>query len=189
MTVKHKVTYSDVTWCSYWKTVSWTFVLENSSFNFDCTNVKLIACWWSKYKIPALIIFSYRTSQRLLTNVHQLISLADLLPTPVPKLRKPSCWKFSFFYLCTRGTWEIWVSRWTWISAMLWANFSDNNTEQFWITTTNHLDASGYYDFLQLGHFSLHVLTLPFSDAAVERTFSQVNLIKTKIRNRLGRAW
>lgn len=39
--------------------------------------------------------------------------------------------------------------------------------------------------FQELGNFALTVLSLPHSNAACERCFSKINLIKTKIRNRL----
>jgi hypothetical protein len=40
--------------------------------------------------------------------------------------------------------------------------------------------------FSNLSKFVLNVLTLPHSSANVERVFSQINLLKTDQRNRLG---
>ena len=49
----------------------------------------------------------------------------------------------------------------------------------------NHKDSCGMQDFHDLGIFVLALLSLPASNAAVERAFSYINLIKNKIRNRL----
>jgi len=52
----------------------------------------------------------------------------------------------------------------------------------------HHTDATGEHDFSVVGKFALSVLALPFSNigyAAVERTFSQMNLIKSKLRSRM----
>lgn len=46
-------------------------------------------------------------------------------------------------------------------------------------------DAAGRRSFEDLGTFALALLSLPLSNADVERVFSQQNIIKTKTRNRL----
>lgn len=60
-----------------------------------------------------------------------------------------------------------------------------DDVEQFWVAVANHKDASGENDFKEQSYYILSVLALPFSNAAVERAFSQMNLIKTKFRNRM----
>ncbi|KAI8035531.1 hypothetical protein M5D96_011689 [Drosophila gunungcola] len=37
-----------------------------------------------------------------------------------------------------------------------------------------------------LALFALHILSLPWSNAAVERVFSQMNMVKTKLRNKMN---
>ena len=49
----------------------------------------------------------------------------------------------------------------------------------------NHKDTSGENDFSELDDLVLSMLALPFSNSAAERIFSQMNLIKTKFRNRM----
>ena len=60
-----------------------------------------------------------------------------------------------------------------------------DDVEQFWVGVTNLRDASGENDFSEFSDFILSMLALPVSSSAVERAFSQMNLIKTKFRNRM----
>jgi len=57
-------------------------------------------------------------------------------------------------------------------------------TKQFWYEVYNFKDASNENPFKLLGSFAVMLLTL--SNSEVERLFSQLNLIKTKIRNKLS---
>lgn len=45
-----------------------------------------------------------------------------------------------------------------------------------------HQDSAGVRDFKELGHFALTMLSLLFSNASVERVFSQMNLAKNKMK-------
>ena len=58
-----------------------------------------------------------------------------------------------------------------------------DDVEQFWVGIANHKDATGENDFSELRNFILSMLALPFSNSAIERAFSQRNVIKTKFRN------
>ncbi|XP_073162405.1 uncharacterized protein [Lepidochelys kempii] len=75
--------------------------------------------------------------------------------------------------------------QWRNLDAVSWTNTEDSQIEQFWIEVAKHTDEVGDKDFVELGLFALALLTLPFSTAAVECTISQMNLIKTKLKNRL----
>jgi len=59
-------------------------------------------------------------------------------------------------------------------------------TFEFWSEAFNFRDAGQNTVFEQLALFALHVLSLPFSNAAVERVFSQMNIVKTNLRNKMG---
>ena len=52
----------------------------------------------------------------------------------------------------------------------------------------NHTDASGEQCFMELALFALAMLSLPLSNADEERAFSPVNIIKSKLRNRMCNA-
>ncbi|KAE8745949.1 hypothetical protein FOCC_FOCC007310 [Frankliniella occidentalis] len=61
----------------------------------------------------------------------------------------------------------------------------DWEADEFWTAVRDHEDLDGKQSFKELGSFALEVLSLPHSNAACERCFSKINLVKTKIRNRL----
>ena len=64
--------------------------------------------------------------------------------------------------------------------ALFWATFS--HIQEFWALFGLLLMANWAPKFLRTWQ---HWLALPFSNSAVERAFSQMNLIKTKFRNRM----
>lgn len=73
-----------------------------------------------------------------------------------------------------------------------WANLSNinwmntNNTMDFWSKVFHYSDASRENPFKEMVILSSKLLTLPFSNADVERLFSQMNVVKTKVRNRIS---
>ena len=62
----------------------------------------------------------------------------------------------------------------------------DNEWRHFFIYLATVNNESGQPEFEVLPTFALNVLSLPTSNADAERIFSKMNLIKTKIRNRLS---
>ncbi|XP_053946230.1 uncharacterized protein LOC128855364 [Anastrepha ludens] len=59
------------------------------------------------------------------------------------------------------------------------------DTDVFWATLLSIQNEGGVYLFQNLSRCVLSILSLPHSNADSERVFSKVNLIKTKLRNRL----
>lgn len=64
-----------------------------------------------------------------------------------------------------------------------WTN--TDNTVSFWAEVNAYRDAGGNNRFKEISQFVLKLLCLPWSNADVERVFSQINLVKTKLRNRI----
>jgi hypothetical protein len=60
------------------------------------------------------------------------------------------------------------------------------NSEKFWSGILHFKDSSGCAVFSNIAKFALRTLSLPFSNAFVERTFSFMNAIKTKARNKMS---
>lgn len=75
------------------------------------------------------------------------------------------------------------LTQYSTIHHIKWNNVEDN--EKFWAEVRNYTDSGGQRPFNDLASFAIMLLSLPWSNAEVERVFSQVNIIKTKIRNKL----
>ena len=60
------------------------------------------------------------------------------------------------------------------------------NSEEFWSKILHFKDSSGCAVFSNIAKFALRALSLPFSNAFVERAFSFMNAIKTKARNKIS---
>lgn len=73
-----------------------------------------------------------------------------------------------------------------------WANILNvkwtetSNTIKFWNEVACYTDASGSYPFAEISNLAMRILVLPWSNAEVERLFSQMNLVKSKLRNKMG---
>jgi len=61
-----------------------------------------------------------------------------------------------------------------------------SNTVHFWCEIFNYTDASGLNPFAELSSLARRLLVLPWSNVEIERLFSQMNIVKTKLRNRIG---
>ena len=66
-----------------------------------------------------------------------------------------------------------------------WKTADNMNPEALWVEVYNYRDASGERIYADLALFALSLLSLQLSNADVERVFSQVNIIKSKTRNRM----
>lgn len=73
--------------------------------------------------------------------------------------------------------------QWNSLTNFEWKN--RNNTEEFWAEVSSFRDVNGGAYFEELSEIAITFLVLPISNAAVERVFSVMNLVKTKTRNRL----
>lgn len=70
-----------------------------------------------------------------------------------------------------------------------WAEFYGcdvlTSSYKFWPTVLQHKNAGGALIFKELAAFVLLLMSLPISNAVVERVFSIMNATKTKVRNRM----
>ena len=71
------------------------------------------------------------------------------------------------------------------VGGVEWPNrYDSTDVEHFWTDVFLYTDAAGERVFYTLATFALSLLALLFSNASVERCFSQIN-IKCKLRNRM----
>lgn len=76
------------------------------------------------------------------------------------------------------------ISQWRNIVHLRWE--STASTVAFWNEVMMYKDAAGNNPFKELTEFVISILSLPHSNAEIERVFSQMNVVKTKLRNRLS---
>jgi len=69
------------------------------------------------------------------------------------------------------------------IHLLKWENIDD--TIKFWAEVNLFKDSGGNERFSELSLFAIQMLSLPWSNAEVEHAFSQVNIVKSKLRNRM----
>ncbi|XP_045123965.1 uncharacterized protein LOC123511927 [Portunus trituberculatus] len=73
--------------------------------------------------------------------------------------------------------------QWSNITLVKWLETKD--TVKFWAEVNRYKDASDNNPYHELSSIALTVLSLPHSNAEIERVFSQMNIIKTKLRNKM----
>nr|CAI5863730.1 unnamed protein product [Callosobruchus analis] len=60
------------------------------------------------------------------------------------------------------------------------------HTVEFWVQVYSYRNATDNNPFKNICDVALTLLVLPFSNAEVERIFSQLNIVKNKTRNKLS---
>ena len=85
---------------------------------------------------------------------------------------------------------EVLENQWRHLNLIKWKEGEKDDkvkdAENFWIEVGNYKDASGNNPYQELHEMAMRILSLPHSNAEVERLFSQMNLIKSKLRNKLS---
>ena len=79
---------------------------------------------------------------------------------------------------------DVLEREWKLLPTKSWCETS--NLIQFWAEVFSSRNSTGERSFGNIGRFALSLLSLPFSNAPVERIFSQMNATKTKQRNRMA---
>lgn len=64
-------------------------------------------------------------------------------------------------------------------------SIEEKDTSQFWVDVLNITNNNKEQIFNELAIFVLSMLSLPLSNAVVERVFSIMNAVKSKARNRM----
>ncbi|KAK3870852.1 hypothetical protein Pcinc_023963 [Petrolisthes cinctipes] len=157
-------------------------------FNIELARMRLdsgIVDTVKKYGCDFLMQLLSELQQRLPSNIHHLQTLDALSPETVLGLRKPKLQDLSFLMKYSGDIGKL-DEQWQCLGTVSWPMDVLDNEENFWMTVHDHHDsASGKQDFKEVGQFALSMLALPFSNASVERVFSQMNLVKNKLRNRM----
>lgn len=115
-------------------------------------------------------------------NILEKVSLFSVEETL--KAVKPSLIDIAQEFRVDAATMDRLMSQWRNIVHIKWERTS--STVEFWNEVIDYKDAAGNNPFADLSQLSISLLSLPHSNAEIERVFSQMNIVKTKLRNRLS---
>lgn len=73
--------------------------------------------------------------------------------------------------------------QWRKLHHIIWTEIS--STLKFWLEVANYRDAAGENPFMDITEMALSAQSLPHSNADVERAFGNMNLVKSKLRNKM----
>ena len=121
--------------------------------------------------------------KRLPENFFVLKNLDMLSPKNATSQMKNSILPFASNFSSVVPNLDQLEKEWMLLQTRTWTK--TNNVISFWSEVKDAQNADGEPTFGNISKFALSVLALPFSNAAVERTFSRMNAVKSKLRNRL----
>lgn len=121
---------------------------------------------------------------RLPINFNILEKVSSFSVQETLKVVKPSIIDIAKEFRMNASIIDRLMSQWRNIVHIKWQCTS--STVEFWNEVTNYKDAAGNNPFEDLSSLAISLLSLPHSNADIERVFSQMNIVKTKLRNRLS---
>lgn len=103
------------------------------------------------------------------------------------KIKRPNFEQLPLHLLNKKVDKRMLDMQWNDIIHVEWNTNENTTSEHFWANlVSNHKNAGGEYVFRELADFALLALSFPLSNAVVERVFSLMNIMKTKIRNKIN---
>lgn len=136
--------------------------------------------------VNILVALVSQLQQRLPSNIDVLQKVSLLSPDNCLRVRKQSIVPLAEHMMQSRDNISKIELQWNKLTLIEWSSSVIDNTVSFWSEAACYRDASGDNPFRELSDFALSLLVLPWSNAEVERAFSQLNLVKTDLRNRMG---
>lgn len=133
-----------------------------------------------------LIEICKQIQKRLPNNMKTLENLKLLSPKNATSQIKPDITNLAKSFKTVCNDVDSLVQEWNALHRTTWE--STKTTEEFWVEVYNFKNAVGERTYGNVSKLALAILSLPFSNAVVERAFSQVTIIKDKLRNRLATA-
>lgn len=121
---------------------------------------------------------------RLPINFKIIEKLSFFLVEETLKTIKPSIIDITEEFQKDASTIDRLMSRWRTIVHIKWT--CTTFTLEFWNEVMDYKDAAGNNPFADLSQLAISLLSRPHSYAEIERLFSQMNIVKTKLRNHLS---
>ncbi|XP_066985911.1 SCAN domain-containing protein 3-like [Macrobrachium rosenbergii] len=123
---------------------------------------------------------------RLPDNVETLLMLKKLHPAIATSQLKDSIVPIAIKYKSTFTDMDSLENEWNSVSFDQWPESCLKNSVCFWSEVRRKKNSAGEPKYPNISSLALSLFTLPFSNASVERIFSQMNVVHSKLRNRFS---
>lgn len=121
---------------------------------------------------------------RIPDNIALLEKLSAFSPSVATSQIKPEITEIVLQFKNVCEDIDATLNEWNTLHRIEWSQLS--STEQFWAEVSSYENALGEKQFYNISKLALSMLSLPISNATVERAFSIVNIIKDKLRNKMS---
>ena len=126
-----------------------------------------------------------QVKHRLPDNIKTLLMLKIFSPSNVTSQCKTSIVPIASQYRSSFPDIDELENEWKSISYIQWPQECFKDIVSFWAEVNEYTNSSGEKKFPNISALALSLLSLPFSNASIERIFSQMNVVHTDLRNRL----
>lgn len=136
--------------------------------------------------VAFIIKLCHELQNRLPTNLVLLEQMKILHPSESLKQRvhKLAITDLAKEFIDDHKEISIIENQWNNLTNIKWMNIT--SSDDFWTEVSNYRDSCEENPYKELSKFALYLLSLPYSNADVERVFSKMNLIKSKLRYRMS---
>jgi len=149
------------------------------SFGISCQAVEVINSVCFKY----LVEWALQVQKRLPDKLIVFKDLDLLSPKNATSQVKPSIISLASKFPTVAADVDSVEREWKLLSTKTWS--CTDNIIHFWSEISGTKNAGGEKAFGNISKLALALLSLPFSNASVERCFSQMSAVKNNLRNRL----
>lgn len=162
------------------------FGYEFNSYAQSCSlSSDQISCVKERCKNFMLELLT-QVQQRLPDNVDILLMLKNFHPSNVTSQCKRPIMPVACRYRSTFTDMDGLENEWENVSFVQWPKECLKDTLSFWAEVNDYTMSTGAKKFPNLSSLAVSLLSLPYSNASIERIFSQMNVVHSKLRNRLS---
>jgi hypothetical protein len=126
-----------------------------------------------------------QVQSRLPDNIRVLLMLSNLHPTVATSQQKAGIAPLAIQFRQLAPDLSSLENEWNSLHLVTWPADYLRNSVKFWAHVNTIKDAADKQRYGNISRLALALLSLPFSNATVERLFSLMNVVHTKLRNRL----
>lgn len=132
-----------------------------------------------------MIELALQIRQRLPDSVDSLELLRVFEPTSALSVEEQNIRPLLRLFFHVEGDIESAISEYNVLRKREWSSAKLNDPEAFWTEVFLTEGQVPHGNFCNISKFALAILSIPFSNASVERVFSTMSIVKSKLRNRM----